>query len=126
MRSKFTLKNTTWRHMNGTHQYLQRITSQCERHGISTAASHLARCSSRTLSLYDIHITGRIITSSAFKNIMRLKNNRRWKFESYQKGQRAVHKLAADILEGVEDKSDIIHEMHFVRSMGRWELWANF
>ena len=39
---------------------------------------------------------------------MRLKNNRRWKFESYQKGQRAVHKLAADILEGVDDKHDII------------------
>ena len=126
MRSKFNLKNTTWRHMNGIHQYLQRVTSQGERHGVPIAASHLARCSSRSLSLYGVHITGRLVTAPVFTNIMRLKNNRRWKFESYQKGQRAVNKLAAAILEGVEDKNDIVHEVHFVRSMGRRELCTNF
>ena len=70
-RSKFNLKNTTWRHMNGNHQYLQRVTSQGERHGVPIAASHLARCSSRSLSLYDAHITGRLVTAPVFTNIMR-------------------------------------------------------
>ena len=71
MRSKFNLKNTTWRHMNGIHQYLQRVTSQGERHGVPIAASHLARCSSRSLSLYGVHITGRLVTAPVFTNIMR-------------------------------------------------------
>ena len=44
--------------------------------------------------------------SDAFKQIMQFKNRRRWKFESYQKGQRAVHKLAADVLNGSENKKD--------------------
>jgi hypothetical protein len=46
---------------------------------------------------------------------------------------RAVNKLAADILEGVEDKNDVVHEVHtctmhvvLVRVMGRRELWTNF
>ena len=46
--------------------------------------------------------------SCVTRSALRAKNNRRWKFESYQKGQRAVNKLAADILEGVEDKNDVV------------------
>jgi len=49
------------------------------------------------------------------RSALRAKNNRRWKFESYQKGQRAVNKLAADILEGVEDKNDVVH-VHALRA----------
>ena len=103
-----TLKNTTWRDMNGNRQLAQRIQSQDKRHGIQTITNMLAECSSRSLENYDQHIIGRIKTSDAFKQIMQLKNRRRWKFESYQKEQRAVHKLAAGVLNGIENKKDTI------------------
>ena len=106
--TQFTLKNTTWRDMNGNRQLTQRIHSQDKRHGMQTVANMLAECSSRSLENYDQHIIGRIKTSNAFKQIMQFKNRRRWKFESYQKGQRAVHKLAADVLNGIENKKDVI------------------
>ena len=106
--TSYTLKNTTWRDMNGNRQFHQRVMAQGKRHGIPAAASTLATCSSRSLRAYDAHVSGRLGTSDVFKSIMKLKNRRRWKFESYQKGQRAVHKLAADVLEGVENKKDVV------------------
>ena len=39
---------------------------------------------------------------------MKSRNNRRWKFEAYQKEQRAVHKLVADVLDGVDIKESVV------------------
>ena len=101
--SQYTLKNTRWRAMNGNQQLVQRIQSQNKRHGMARAACKLADCSSRNLLEYDLHISARIETSSVFKPIMELKNRRRWKFYSYQKEQRAVQKLATEVLDGIDD-----------------------
>ena len=106
--TKFSLKNTTWRDQNGNRQYLQRIESQNTRHGMQKAIDILSQASSRSIARYDRHITARLQSSPVFLGIMKLKNRRRWKFESYQKEQRAVHKLAAAILDGVDDKSDVV------------------
>jgi hypothetical protein len=57
---------------------------------------------------YSLHIQGRLQTLVTFQKVMVLKNRRRWKFDSYQSGQRAVTKLVTAILEGVEDKTDVI------------------
>ena len=72
------------------------------------AIDELSNNSSRDLVNYSNHISARIRTSTNFVLIMKLKSNRRWKFDSYQQGQRAVHQLAAAVLDGVEKKSDVI------------------
>ena len=57
---------------------------------------------------YDQHIEGRLLTSSIFIQAMTVKNHRRRKFQAYQEGQQAVTKLAAVILEGVENPSNVV------------------
>ena len=57
---------------------------------------------------YDQHIEGRLLTSSIFILVMTVKNHRRRKFQAYQAGQQAVTKLAAVILEGVENPSNVV------------------
>jgi hypothetical protein len=39
---------------------------------------------------------------------MQLKNKRRWRFDAYQKGQRAVNTLSTIILDGVVNKADVV------------------
>ena len=41
-------------------------------------------------------------TSAKFIEVVKSRNNRRWKFEVYQNEQHAVHKLVADILDSVK------------------------
>jgi hypothetical protein len=39
---------------------------------------------------------------------MELKNNRRWRFDAYQQGQRAVQTLSTTILDGIVNKADVV------------------
>ena len=105
--SKFELSNSKWRDMNGNHQYNQRIMFQTSIK-LQGVIDDLSKCSSSNLNNYEKHIEGRMGTSAKFIEVMKSRNNRRWKFEAYQKEQRAVHKLVADVLDGVDSKENVV------------------
>lgn len=108
--SAYDLKNTVWRSMNGNMKYTQRTRAQDQRLKMESPIFELSVASSRVprSSDYLLHTTARLKTAKAFEKVMGLKNRRRWKFDSYRDGQRAVHKLTTAILSGVEDKNNAI------------------
>ena len=70
----------------------------------------LAASSSRTGFVVDYirHVQARLETASDMQSWMQIKMIRRWKFESYQKEQRAITKLATSLLGGLRPLNTII------------------
>jgi hypothetical protein len=60
------------------------------------------------LEAYLLHATARMRTAPAFIKLMRIKCTSRWKFETYQKEQRAVKKLSADLLGGMSPTNTLV------------------
>jgi hypothetical protein len=70
----------------------------------------LAGATSRTgfSVIYLQHAYTRIETTPKRKELMEVTCNRRWKFQSYQKEQRAVEKLSTDLLGGLSPSETLI------------------
>jgi hypothetical protein len=47
-------------------------------------------------------------TAPAFIQLMRIKRTKRWKFQTYQKEQRCIKKLATDLLGGMGNNTLVV------------------
>ena len=79
---------------------MQVFNERCD--GMGEAIAVLSKSPSGDLTNYGDHIKARLNTIPVFVRVMKLKCKRRWGFDSYRQEQRAVHKLAAAVLDGVE------------------------
>jgi hypothetical protein len=98
--STFKLTNRQWAHETGrlssrekTNRLHRSLSLQCS---IDVLSKSTSRTTSRTLYLK--HVSARVATAHAFGQLMNIKATSRWKFETYQKEQRAVEKLSTDLL----------------------------
>lgn len=111
-RSRFNLSNREWSHNCG------RLAMASQRKelklrkvlGLQEAIDLLAQATSRSgfVSRYHRHIQARIQTADLLQTRMRTTCTRRWKFWSYQREQRAVHKLCTDLLGGLSSTDTLI------------------
>jgi hypothetical protein len=102
-KSTFKLTNKQWNHDTG--RLTLREKTQVLHHSLSLHKSIniLASATSKTTSeeAYFLHVTARLQTAPDFMKLMRVKCTSRWKFETYQKEQRSIQKLANDLLGGM-------------------------
>jgi hypothetical protein len=105
-RSLFNLSNKEWSANCGrlTNRHLK-LTKKL---GLQPAIDARAQASSRTgfYSKYVLHVRARIDTAPLM--LMEAKVCRRWKFEAYQKEQRAVEKLSTALLAGLPSRDTLV------------------
>jgi hypothetical protein len=109
-KSTFKLTNRQWAHDTGRLASRQKTQRLHENIKLQPAINILSKATSKTSSLeaYLLHATARMRTSPAFIKLMRIKCTSRWKFETYQKEQRAVKKLNADLLGGMSPTNTLV------------------
>ena len=109
-RSAFTLSNREWQSRTGRLLNQQRLRKLVESKQMETPYSILATSSSRTgfAEAYLRHVEARIQTAPSMQAWMKIKMIRRWKFDAYQKEQRAVTKLVTSLLGGLRPSNTLI------------------
>ena len=109
-RSTFTLSNKEWQSNTGQLLHIRRIKKLQDATNMNETYCRLAESSSRTCfsQEYLLHIQARIETAPNMQKWMRIKMPRRWKFEAYQKEQRAVTKLVSSLLGGFKPSNTIV------------------
>jgi hypothetical protein len=109
-RSLFRLSNREWASNCG--RLLNRSRSQKLSQSLLLQGSIdlLAAASARTgfSAQYTKHVNARVATAPRLQTRMRARAPRRWKFESYQKEQRAVNQLRADLLDGLSPANTLM------------------
>jgi hypothetical protein len=108
--STFKLTNRQWAHETGrlssrekTNRLHRSLSLQCS---IDVLSKSTSRTTSRTLYLK--HVSARVVTAHVFGQLMNIKATSRWKFETYQKEQRAVEKLSTDLLGGMSPTNTLV------------------
>ena len=102
-RSTVSLSNKEWQQNTGRLLHRARIGALSKSKRMETAYTRLAASSSRTGFVVDYmhHVQARLETASDVQSWMQIKMIRRWKFESYQKEQRVITKLATSLFGGL-------------------------
>ena len=113
-KTEYKLPNREWRSKCGQLQRTANSHRMVKQLQLQPAIDTLSQCTSRTsyVDVYDRHIQARLSTSPAFRQLMALKQPRRWKFEVYQKEQRQAKTAATDLLGNLPRKST-------------WVIWGN-
>jgi hypothetical protein len=109
-RSTFTLSNKEWQAKTGKLLNRQRLLALSNAKNMKATYLQLAESSSRTgfADVYLLHVQARIKTSVSMQTWMKVKMTRRWKFQAYQKEQRAVTKLVTSLLGGLNAADTIV------------------
>ena len=109
-RTRFTLSNKEWSQNCGRLLNQARNLKLSDSLGLQPGIDLLAQASSRTgfVAGYVRHIEARSATATLFQTRMHSKCTRRWKFESYQKEQRAVPKLCTALLGGLSPTDTVV------------------
>ena len=99
-KTEYKLPNREWRSKCGQLQRTANSHRMVKQLQLQPAIDTLSQCTSRTsyVGVYDRHTQARLSTSPAFRQLMALKQPRRWKFEVYQKEQRQAKTAATDLL----------------------------
>jgi hypothetical protein len=109
-RSTFTLSNKEWQAKTGKLLNRQRLLVLSKAKNMEATYLRLAASSSRTgfADVYLLHVQARVETSASMQAWMKVKMPRRWKFQAYQKEQRAVTKLVTSLLGGLKPADTIV------------------
>jgi hypothetical protein len=109
-RSRFKLSNLEWSQSCGHSKNRGREERLVKILGLQPIIDTLAQASSRTSETenYKSHIRTRMFTANSLITRMEAKCTRRWKFESYQKEQRAVEKLCTALLGGLSPTNTLV------------------
>ena len=109
-RSLFNLSNNEWSANCGRLTNRRRNLDLASKLELQASIDLLSLASSRTgfFDKYWLHVRARIQTAPVMQTRMKTKICRRWKFEAYQKEQRAVKKLSTDLLDGMSPKDTLV------------------
>ena len=109
-RSLFNLSNKEWSANCGRLTNRRRNLDLINKLELQESIDLLSQASSRTgfSDKYWLHVKARIQTADVMKKRMESKICRRWKFEAYQKEQRAVKKLSTDLLDGMSPRDTLV------------------
>jgi hypothetical protein len=109
-KSTFKLTNKQWKHDTGRLAHKKRTQKLHGTLALQPSVDILATATSKTTSLetHLLHVKARLQTAPAFMRLMGIKRTSRWKFETYQKEQRAVEKLSKAILGGMSPKNTLV------------------
>ena len=109
-RTHFSLSNGHWANVCGRTSN-KNLTLRLHRGiNLQPAVDRLAQASSKvaTFDEYLLHVHARLETMDKMKELSRLKNPRRRKFDCYRREQLAVQKLSKDLLEGCSGNSVVV------------------
>jgi hypothetical protein len=109
-KSTFRLTNKQWAHDTLRLLARKKTLELHKKLELQPSVDILAEATSKTTDLQDYlrHATARIETAQAFIQLMRLKCTSRWKFETYQREQRALQKLSTDLLGGLSPLETLV------------------
>ncbi len=109
-RSTFRLTNRQWAHETGRLALREKTHRLHRSLSLQDSIDDLSKFSSKTSSrsTYLNHAAARVRTAPAFIQLMQIKSTSRWKFETYQKEQRAVEKLSTDLLGGLSPTNTLV------------------
>ena len=109
-RSLFNLSNKEWSANCGRLTNRRRNLDLANKLELQESIDLLSLASSRTgfFAKYWLHVRTRIQTAPVMQKRMATKICRRWKFEAYQKEQRAVKKLSTDLLNGMSPSDTLV------------------